>query len=90
MEGGRPGDEARHDIDLGVDNSNTWGTHSPTPTWVISGVHCTSVPLTLQYCDVSESHMKSGSGQLRFYMVNMRYPLQFGLLRGGRYYRMVC
>lgn len=40
-------------------------------------------PIKFQFCSKSETHLTTGSGKFQFYMVNMRSPFQFGLLRGG-------
>ena len=48
------------------------------------GTSSTNVSLTfLQYASFSNTHMTYGYGKLKFRLVNMRYPVIFGLFTGG-------
>lgn len=51
-----------------------------------SNFYMPNTPITIyvmQFCSGTESHLGTGSGELKFYMVNMRRRFQFALIRGG-------
>ena len=49
-----------------------------------------TAPAKYQWCAVSESHLRHGSGCLRFRLLNMRQSMRFVLLRNGFEYPTVA